>query len=66
MLCNRLHATTLDRLVRLIRLASQSPVRQEGLMSFAEHWNAIVARAKSLQQAGELYAQCQSYHKEDS
>jgi hypothetical protein len=35
-------------------------------MSYAEHWDAIVARVKSLQQAGELYARFQSYHQEDS
>jgi hypothetical protein len=35
-------------------------------MSFTEHWLAIVARMKSLQSAGELYARFQSYHQEDS
>jgi hypothetical protein len=35
-------------------------------MSYAEHWLALVARMRSLQAAGELYARFQGYQQEDS
>jgi hypothetical protein len=35
-------------------------------MSFVEHWFALSARIKGLQDAGELYARFMGYHQEDS